>query len=129
MKKREADFGVRFRHWIRANPQYSSAYELKQTSKSSIPFSCLEEHQASYLMAIRRGDKGILTRVQGTNGEPDYIYLRNFPARIVIKFPTKFEIIDIETFLLERNRSKKKSLTAERAGEISIMTVKLKERR
>ena len=122
--KKEADFGVRFRAWLRANPRYSCAFELKQTSQGSIPFSCLEDHQAAYLEAIK-SDKGALVRVQGTSGEPDYIYLRKFPACVVIRFPKAFHIIDVDTFLLEKRRSVRKSLTNGRAGELSILSVKI----
>lgn len=125
MKSREADFGVIFRHWIRANPQYSSAFELKQTGRDSISFAALEEHQLVYLQAIH-SDKGALIRVQGVNGEPDYVYLRNSPAYIVIKFTGEFHMIGIDTFVLERGRSKRKSLTNMRAREISTVSVKLK---
>lgn len=121
LKKREADFGILLRHWLKANPTFSTAYELKQTSGTSIPFSCLEEHQAIYLQAIK-SNQGTLIRVQGVSGEPDYIYLRNCPASVVIKFPREFSIIDIDTFLMEKKRSKRKSLTVARAREISTIT-------
>jgi hypothetical protein len=77
-------------------------------------------------MAIK-GPKGVLLRVQAVaKGMPDYVYLRNAPAWIVIKYPTAFEIIDVETFIMERDRSKVKSLTHQRAREISTMSVKTK---
>lgn len=122
MRKREADFGVLFRHWLKANPRHSCAFELKQTTKKSIPFSCLEDHQIDYLQAIK-GSKGVLIRVQGTNGEPDYIYLRNCPAKVVLKFPKVFHLIDIDAFVLEKSRSKIKSITSERAEQISTLSV------
>ncbi len=125
MKKREANFGILFRHWIKANPRHSCAFELKQTSQGSIPFSCVEEHQVAYLEAVH-SDVGALIRVQGTNGEPDYVYLRNAPACVVIKFPKAFHIISIDAFLLEKKRSKRKSLTSGRASEISVVSVDLK---
>lgn len=126
MIKREAAFGLLFRHWLRANPRHSCAFELKQTSGSSIPFSALEEHQADWLQAVK-GKKGILVRTPGTNGgEADYIYLRNFPACVVIKFPDAFHIIDIDTFLMEKKRSARKSLTSTRAKELSTITVPCK---
>ncbi len=124
MKTREADFGILFRHWIKAHPQFTAAYELKQTSKDSIPFSCVEDHQLVYLEAIR-SDKGVLVRVQGTNGEPDYIYLRNEPAYIVIKFPKSFHIITPDAFLIAKRKEDRKSLTESRAKEISIKSVNL----
>lgn len=125
MKKREADFGILFRHWLKANPRHSCAFELKQTSQGSIPFSCVEEHQIEYLQAIS-SDQGALIRVQGSNGEPDYVYLRNAPANIVIKFPKAFHLIAIDAFLLEKKRSPRKSLTSGRASEISVVSVSLK---
>ncbi len=124
MKKREADFSMVFRHWLRANPRFSCAFECKQTSANAIAFDALEEHQADYLRAIT-GPKGVLIRVQGVNGEPDYVYLRNFPASVVIKFPGVFHIISIDTFLVEKKKSLRKSLTSARAGEISVISVKL----
>jgi len=123
MYKREADFGVLFRHWLKANPGMSCAYELKQTASDSLPFSSLEQHQEDYLMAIR-SDKGVLIRVQDTNGEPDYIYLRNFPARVVVKFKNGFELIDIQTWVLEKKRSHRKSLTHARAKQISTISIR-----
>ncbi len=123
-KHKEADFGILFRHWLKANPRHSCAFELKQTSQSSISFSCVEPHQIAYLEAIH-SDVGALIRVQGTNGEPDYIYLRNAPACIVIKFPRTFHIISIDAFTREKEKNKLKSLTNERAFEISIVSVKL----
>lgn len=127
MKNREAEFSVLFRHWLRANPQLSGAYEIKLTRKASIPFSAVEEHQLTYLQAIRN-EKGTLIRVQGVNGEPDYVYLRNAPAWVVIKFPTEFHIIGINNFVNEKKASKRKSLTNARAREISTVSVKLKTR-
>lgn len=124
MQKHEADFGIRFRHWLKANPRHSTAFELKQCKSSSIPFKALEKHQAEYLQAIK-SDRGVLVRVQGTNGEPDYIYLRGLPASVVIKFPDAFHIIDIDTWLLEAKKSKRKSLTSSRANEISTVSVKV----
>ena len=123
-RKKEANFGVLFRHWLKANPTFSQAYELKQTAIDSLPFSALEDHQALYLQAIK-SKHGTLIRVQGSGGEPDYVYLRSCPASIVVKFPREFSVIDIDTWLLERSRSKRKSLTAERASAISTVTVLL----
>ncbi len=124
MKKREADFGIRFRHWLKANPRHSCFFELKQTTGLSLRFASLEEQQRDFLEAIK-GDKGVLIRIQGTNGEPDYVYARKMPACVVVKFPNAFHIIDIDTWLLEEKRSKRKSLTSSRAREISNVSVKL----
>lgn len=124
MKKREADFGVLFRHWIKANPRFSCAVELKQTQKKSIPFSCVEQHQIDYLTAIN-SDKGVLIRVQGVNGEPDYIYLRNAPAYVFIKFPGEFHGLSIDNFVRLKEISKRKSLTVEQARNSAVISVDL----
>lgn len=120
----ESKAAILFRHWLRANPSMSCAYEIKLTKGNSIPFRALEEHQADYLKAIK-GKKGVLVRVIGTNGEPDYIYLRNFPARVVVKYPTSFELIDIDTWEIEKHKSTRKSLTSARAKQISVVSVPL----
>ena len=77
-------------------------------------------------MAIK-SKKGTLIRVQGTAGEPDYVYLRNAPAYVVIYFAKSktFHLIDVEAFLSEKTRSKRKSLTSVRASEISVVSVRL----
>lgn len=122
---REAKFGLLFRHWLKQNPMLSGAFELKQTTTNSISFSCVEDHQLDYLMAIK-GPRGVLIRVQGTNGEPDYNYYRNAYAWVVIRYPHAFHIIDVEAFIIEKKRSKRKSLTSGRAKEIAWASVPLK---
>jgi hypothetical protein len=127
MIQREAKFGTQLRSWIRANPQRTCVFENKQTTSNSIPFNCITDDQIDYLRAVK-SDKGVLVRTLGGNSEPDYIYLRNEPALIVIKYPGEFSMIDVDTWVLERDRSKRKSLTMVRAREISIRTVKLRKK-
>lgn len=128
LNKREAAFGILFRHYIFLNPQFSCAFELKETRKDYISFSALEDRQVMYLEAIS-GDKGAFIRIEGSKGEPDYIYLRNFPACVVVKYQREFSIISINAWITEQNRSKCKSLTVQRAREISINTIKLSDAR
>lgn len=125
MIKREAQFSQRFANWLRSSPQMSGPYELKQTTKDSLPFSCVAEHQLNALLACN-SDKGFWYKIsdQSQGIKPfDGIYYRNSPAWIVIKYPRFFVIIGIQTFIFEKKRSKRKSLTAERAKEISVKTV------
>jgi penicillin-binding protein-related factor A (putative recombinase) len=121
----ESKAAILFRHWLKANPQYTCAYELKQTEGDSLPFKAVEQHQLDYLEAIN-GSKGVLVRVQGVNGEPDYVYLRNCPACIVIKYPKAFHVLSVNAFLWERENSKRKSLTEERARKIAVQSVELR---
>lgn len=123
LNKREANFSLKFREWIEKNPRFSCTLEIKQTTTDSIPFSDVGESQLAYGLRIK-SDEGVLIRVIGTNGEPDYIWCRNMPAFIVIKYPKGFVLIDVETFILEKNRSKRKSLTWDRAKDICTIDVK-----
>lgn len=125
--QQESKSAILFRHWLRANPQLSGSYEMKDSGgKDRIPFSAVEKSQLEYGMAIK-SDKGVFIRVTAIQGgEPDYVYLRNSPAYIVIKYPKSFQIIDVETFVLEKERSKTKSLTEDRAKDIAIKSIKLK---
>ena len=77
-----------------------SAWELKQTQTKSLPFSVVVPHQISALQTVINGN-------------------------IVIKYPESFEIIPIENFIFERDRSKRKSLIYERAKAISTISIKL----
>jgi hypothetical protein len=128
MKQRESSFGTLFRHYLLANPpKLSATYELKQTPSDSIPFSCLEDHQIDASMTVKWGKKGYLIRNEsGTVGAPDYSYYYNSPAYIVIKYPSGFVVIDIETWTEEKKRSKRKSLTWDRACAIAGRVIKLK---
>lgn len=125
MIKKEAKASIVFRHWIMANPpKLSGTYEIKQTTTDSISFSCVEDHQIDFSMAIKWGKKGVLIRNEsGTVGAPDYSYYRNAPSFIVIKFKSGFVLIDIETFLEEKKRSKRKSLLYLRAKQIAYQIV------
>lgn len=123
MQKREAKFGILFRHWLRANPMHTASFELKQTTTDSLSFSAVEDHQADYANAIENGEKGVLIRVQGTNGEPDYVLLRDVPAYIAIRYPDSFHIIHMRTFMAEKSVSDKKSLSSKRARALAVRSV------
>lgn len=128
MIKREAQFTVLFRHYLnRYPPDRSTVYELKQTTTDSIPFADVKEHQIDALMSAKWGDKGLLYKAPDDSRgiKPfDLFYVRQTPAFIVIKFPKLFCFIDVETFIEEKKRSKRKSLTVDRAKEISWRVIK-----
>ena len=126
MIRREAIFGNLFRHWLMANPRFSSAFELKQTTGTSLPFSAVPDHQLDALRAAN--NNGLLYKAPDDSAgvKPfDYFYLRNAPAYVVIRYRGFFVLIAIETFLHEKKMSKRKSLTGSRAKEISTVTVLL----
>lgn len=130
---KESSFGVLFGHWIKAYADkldlQSCTFELKQTSTDSLPFSAVEQGQADHALAVRWASHGALIRVaSGTAGAPDYVFYRYAPAFIAIKYPSGFVLIDIDTFLLEKERSKRRSLTWTRACEIAWKVVQLKKK-
>lgn len=127
MNKREAKFGILFRHWIkRFNLVFTAAaFELKQTTGSSIPFNCLPDHQIEALQAAA-GRKGLLYKAPDDSRgiKPfDYFFLRRSDGYVVIKYPKRFFLIRVQDFLDEKKKSKRKSLTEKRAKEISVWAV------
>lgn len=127
MKRTEADFSIRLRHYLKAHPlPISCPLEIKDTrGKPSFNYAELKEEQINNALASK-SDRGNLIRISmGTVGAPDYVYYRNSPAYIIIKYPLGFVFIDIETLVLEIGSTKRKSLIWDRAQEISIRTIKL----
>lgn len=121
--KQEADFGIEFRRWWERK-RLKGTFELKDTrGKNSISFKCFEPDQQT-IANLARSTKGVLVRVSvGTPGTADYIALINEPTWIVIKYPKAFYVISTEAFLFERDRSKRKSLTENRAHEIATISI------
>lgn len=128
MQKREANFTLTFRHWLKAHPMpVSAAFELKQTTLNMIPFSVVEEHQIEALRAVQT-ESGLLYKAPDDSRgyKPfDLFYLRRSPGFVVIKFRAEFCIISVDAFTLERGSSERKSLTVARAREIAVKTVPL----
>ena len=124
-EKREAGFGLTFRAWVEKNPQFSGAFELKQCN-SSLPFADVKDHQIASLRAV--AGKGLLWKIADDSRgiKPfDYFYFRKAKAYIVIKFTNVFCLVDVNDFVLESFKSKRKSLTSERAEEIAEICVKI----
>lgn len=126
MIKKETSSSILFRHWLRANPQYTCSHEMKDTrGKNYLAFSEVKQDQIDYAEAIE-SDHGVWIRVVAIQGgEPDYIYMRNQPAYVVIKYPKAFYVIRVKDFVKERDSSSRRSLTEERAKEIATTVVSL----
>lgn len=127
MKKREADFGTLFRHWLKANPMISAAFELKQTKKTYISFSEVKDHQLEALQAAQ-SKQGILYKAPDDSRgiKPfDFFYLRNSLAFVVIKYKKFFVLIEVDEFIKEKKISKGKSLTEAKAKDIASLFVPL----
>ena len=95
-------------------------YELKQTTTESFPFDHFEPQQIPSLLAAqasgyhwKHSDADMrLKPCDGSIIPPQVGY-------IVIKYPKAFVMISVNNFIHERDKSKRKSLTYERAIEIA----------
>ena len=123
--QKEASFGIRLRHYLRRYPLTTEAHiEVKDTrGKSYFAFSEVKEEQINNGLASKSDTGNLICVESGTIGAPDYCYFRNSPAYVVINYPDGFVFIDIERFVMEKESSARKSLTWDRAKEISVKTV------
>lgn len=118
-KQREAKSGTDLKHFFEKNKPATCSLEEKHTrGKDYLPYSEVKPEQIAFALRIS-SDKGAWIRTLGQQGEPDHIWLRNEPAYIVIKYPKGTAFITINNFIFEKERSKRKSLTWERAKEIA----------
>ncbi len=126
--KREAKFTLQFRHWLKANPMHNSAFELKHTSKDSIPFSDVQEHQINALQAVKSKGGFLYKAPDDSRGAKpfDLFYMREAYAWVVVKYPKCFVIINVDLFALESKKSKRRSLTSSRAKDIAWKIVPTK---
>jgi len=125
--KLEAKHQTKFNHWVKNVFKKTAAFELKQTKENSIPFSAVVPHQVDALLAVREGVFNWKIPDAGYQNPFDSFCMVNERAYVVLFYPKSFELIPIQGFILERERSKRKSLTWERAREISTISVPLKK--
>lgn len=121
MQRREAKFQTKFAKWAKynwdaeKNPAY---FEYKTTAKNSISFSAVSEKQDTNLQIKKFYHKfNDLDRL----GSPFDAVMFCGIGYVVINYnyPSKdFYIIDIDDWLKEKETSKRKSLTEERANII-----------
>lgn len=128
--RREAQFQTLFRHWLMANKGKftNAAFELKQTTGDSLPYSALAEHQEAYLEAVQHPTQGVLYKIPDDSRgiKPfDFVYLKMAQSWIVIRFPKFFCVIEYDNFLGFKLLSKRKSITSEEARRISTHCVKI----
>lgn len=115
-----------FNQWVRNVYKKTAAFELKLCKGKSMPFSAVQDHQIAALQAA--SDKGLVYKIPdaGYQNPFDCFSLFRVPAFVVIKYEDSFELIPIENFIHERERSKlRKSLTYERAKAISTISIKM----
>jgi hypothetical protein len=124
--KREAKFTTTFRHWLKANPMESAAFELKQAQGDSIAFSAVQPHQLDALMAAK--DRALIFKIPDDSAgvKPfDVVYLSRALAYVVIRYPSFFVLIDVDEFVVEKETSTRKSLLSSRAKAIAKCIVEL----
>lgn len=128
MKQHESSFSIQFRHWLMSNREDAKSMidcslEMKDTrGKDRFYLREVKEAQVEYGKSVKWSKKGVLIRTEGYEGLADYHFIKQKPAYVVIKFPKGFCIIDIETIELEQTKAK--SITWERAQELSVKVIK-----
>lgn len=123
----EAAFQTEFTRWLKYTDLFPSGklvYELKFTKESSLPFSAVMEHQLAALYSAKHGRLPYKIADVGIARKPcDGFMVASSDAVIGIMYYVsrgcrEFFIIDIDVFLNEKETSKRKSLTIDRAREI-----------
>ena len=121
-------------------PNQSEAYELKICKSKSLLFNAVKKHQIEGLINATNGlyhkisDSPIFagSKTRFTRPKPfDCLYLTSATGYVVILFykprkPKVTYIIDIYSFLNEKRRSDRKSLTEDRAKVIAYKIIILK---
>lgn len=127
MVKHEAQFNTIFNHWLKANPM-TGAFELKQTTKDSLPYSALAPHQELALLNVSNGLLVFKIPDAGYQNPFDCFSMYKQSAYVVILYPSKyFYMITIDKFIDYRdNEAVRKSLTEQEAKEIATLSVKIK---
>lgn len=120
--KREAKHQTVFNHWLKHVYKQTAAFELKQTN-TSLPFSALAPHQKEALLNAKHGVLAYKIPDVGYQNPFDCICLSKIPAYVVVKFPKSFELISIDIWIKEEEISTRRSLTYERAKQISTMSI------
>lgn len=132
----EKNFQTLFTSWARLNPpKVTTVWELKLAKGPSIAFDRVYDHQVAGLRAAKRGlyhkiaDSPFIQNagkfMRFTKPKPfDCWFIAKAEAYVVILFykplQTKRMIfIEVDRWVKEKNSSKRKSLTEDRAEEIS----------
>jgi hypothetical protein len=121
--KREAKFNTTFNHWLKNVYKKTGAFELKQTKSDSLPFSDVKPHQLEALQAVRHNTFVYKIPDLGLQNPFDCFCLTEQPAYVVVKYPKFFCLISVDSFVLESQKSKRKSLTSARAKDIAFKVV------
>ena len=101
-------------------------YELKFTHDNSLPFKAVMDHQLAGLYVAKHGRLPYKIADVGIARKPfDGFMVSGAISMIGIMYYSKgeksFVMIDIDVFMKEKEESKRKSLTKERAKEIGVV--------
>jgi hypothetical protein len=121
--RKEADWTTKvFRHWLEKNSK-TGVYEVKYAKGDSLPFSAVLPHQIENLLAVRH--KTFVYKVvdMGEKNPFDIFCLTEQPAYVVVKYSKGFVLISVDAFVLESQKSKRRSLTFARACDIAFKVV------
>lgn len=125
----EKDFQTDFNTWLKYRFKQTGAYELKVTKGGSLPFKRLAPHQE---LALRKAKSSMVVYKipdVGYDQKPfDCFALCGVPSFVVVMYQTleqrkEFYMIDIDTWVKEKETSGKPSVSRERAGEIGTLCV------
>ncbi len=125
LDKKEADWSTKtFRPWALKHFNYTAIFEIKYARKEYLNFSEVKSHQVANMLKIRH-DKFLWKNPDmGDTTPPDFFLLIKEPTFVVIKFKKGVSIIPIDLFLMESKQSKRRSLTWNRAKELSTIEFK-----
>lgn len=126
LNKREANWSTTiFRPWALKHFNYTAIFEIKHTrGKESLLFSEVKYSQIDKMLKIRHEKFLWKNPDTGEETPPDFFLLVKEPTFVVIRYPKDVAIIPIDTFVLESQRSKRRSLTWQRAKELSTIEFK-----
>lgn len=120
---KEKDFQSKFNIWLKHNPSYYGAFELKLTHDPSLPFSAVSAHQVRNLDNAKNSHLIYKIADEGFGQKPfDCFKLQKSPAYIAIMFYRRgqktFYLIDIDVWIDHVLGSERKSITEKEAVEI-----------
>jgi hypothetical protein len=130
---RESIFQTEFLKWIKYQSKLKTAvFELKLTKGISLPFDAVLPHQLDSLLNAKHRKLGYKIPDDSVGYKPfDSFVVSKVPAYIVVRFykrgDKKFYMIDVDDWVLESEKSKRKSITEERAAEIGLTCLLNKE--
>ena len=122
--KREAKWQTIWNQYLRES-KIPGFFELKQTSKNSLPFSTIEIHQYDGLQATERS--GLVWKLSDEDRRQkpcDAISIPPLPSYLVIKFPDAYYMIRINEIVKLREEGGI-SITLEKAQEVAEKVVRL----